>query len=76
MEFLNQYQVKRMKDSEWDPDLSGEQGFWTIIRYTEYKLTMAVLNEGRLVFTNEYFKVVNGPIDMNWIENFNKKYSQ
>lgn len=76
MEFLSQYQVKKMKDSEWDPDLSGEKGFWTIIRYDKERLTMASIHEGRLIFSNEYYKVVNGPIDMNWVESFNKRYNQ
>jgi len=75
-EFLSQYQVKKMKYSEWDSNLSGEKGFWAYTRYGKDKLVMVSIFGDRLILSNEYYKVVNGSIDMNWIESFNKKYSQ
>ncbi|MFJ7934523.1 hypothetical protein [Sporosarcina sp. NPDC096371] len=77
MEFLSQYQVKKMKDSEWDSNLSGEKGFWAYTRYGKDRLEMVSIFGDRLIFASDgYYKVINGPVDMNWIESFNKEYSQ
>lgn len=75
MEFLGQYRVKKMKDSEWDSNVSGEKGFQLMI-YSKGKTTGASIYENRILSFNHtsYYKVLNGPIDMEWIDAFEEKY--
>ncbi|MCG7345957.1 hypothetical protein MHZ92_17735 [Sporosarcina sp. ACRSL] len=75
IEFLSQYRVKKMKDSEWDSNVSGEKGFQVMI-YLKGKTTGASIYENRIMSFNDpvYYKVLNGPIDMGWIDAFEDKY--
>lgn len=75
MEFLSQYRVKKMKYSEWNSNVSAEKGFHVMI-YLKGKTTGASIYENRLLSFNHtfYYKVLNGPIDMEWIEAFKEKY--
>ncbi|WP_047982462.1 hypothetical protein [Ornithinibacillus contaminans] len=68
-EFLSQYQVKKMKNDEWNSDVSNEKGFRITIHSND-KPIGASIYENRLVSYNsgDYYKVVNGPIDMDWVE--------
>lgn len=75
--FLSQYHVKKMRDSEWDRDVSKETGFWFTI-YTKGDIIRVSVYENRLILyggrNSDYFSVTNGPIDMEWIANYNDKY--
>ena len=75
MEFLSQYRVKKMKDSEWNSNVSAEKGFAVMI-YSKGKTTGASIYENRLLSFNHtsYYKVLNGPIDLEWIDAFMEKY--
>lgn len=75
MGFLSQYRVKKMKDSEWDSNVSGEKGFGFMI-YSKGKGTGASIYGSRLMPYNNpsYYEVLNGPIDMEWIETFKEKH--
>lgn len=80
MEFLSQYRVKKMSDSdwdsEWDRNVSGEKGFSFMI-YSKDKGTGASIYKNRLMSYNNpsYYQVLNGPIDMEWIKLFRGKYA-
>ncbi|MDV2580918.1 hypothetical protein [Alkalibacillus haloalkaliphilus] len=69
-EFLSQYQVKRVRHRDWDSDVSNENGFRITI-YSDGRPILASVYEERMldVGTGPY-KVVNGPIDIEWVENF------
>jgi hypothetical protein len=75
MEFLSQYRVKKLKDSEWDSNVSGEKGFDFMI-HSKGKMTGAYILENRVQPYNRssYYKILNGPVDMEWIDAFNEKY--
>lgn len=79
MEFLSRYRVKKMSDSdwdsEWDRNVSGEIGFSFMI-YSKGKGTGASIYKNRLMSYNNpsYYKVLNGPIDMKWVEAFEEKH--
>ncbi|MFC5603528.1 hypothetical protein [Sporosarcina koreensis] len=79
MEFLSQYRVKKMSDSEWDAEwdrnVTGEKGFSFMI-YSNDKGTGASIYKNRLMSYNNpsYYKVLNGPIDMKWVEMFKEKH--
>lgn len=76
LEFLSQYRVKKMKDSEWNQNVSMERGFEFLIFPKNGKGSGAYIHPNRLMLFNKpgYYKVLNGPIDMEWIDAFNKKH--
>lgn len=71
IDFLSRYRVKKMKDYEWDSNVSNEEGFQVTI-YSKGKPIMASIYEHRVHYYNDgdYYKVVNGPIDVGYIEKF------
>lgn len=75
--FLNQYDVKKMSDREWDADISNEQHFMISIFFDNH-WTGGSVSENRLINFGDmdYYEVVNGPIDMEWVNNFIEKYQQ
>ncbi|TFB14146.1 hypothetical protein E3U55_14630 [Filobacillus milosensis] len=76
-EFLSQYRVKKMSDDEWNTNVSKEKGFQVTI-YLEDKIIMSTIYENRLMVlgssSGSIFKVTNGPIDVEWVENYLKKH--
>ncbi|QST02893.1 hypothetical protein IMZ31_20305 (plasmid) [Pontibacillus sp. ALD_SL1] len=69
-EFLSSYRVKRMKDYEWDSDVSKEKGFTLSITLTDKAVPItADIFEKRILFYNEgkYYQVLNYPIDVEWV---------
>lgn len=76
-DFLNQYQVKKISDSEWNSDVSKETSFKLTV-YTESDIIIASVHEDRLSLLSNrnggYYSVLNGPINIEWITNFNQKY--
>ncbi|MFA9558526.1 hypothetical protein ACERII_14560 [Evansella sp. AB-rgal1] len=74
--FLSQYRVKRMKDREWDSDVSSEKGV-RITVYTKGNPIITSIYEERVldVGSGPYW-VVNGPIDVEWLINYMEEHSQ
>ncbi|MFS0752594.1 hypothetical protein [Oceanobacillus sp. 1P07AA] len=78
VEFLSQYQVKKMNDREWSSDVSKEDGFMIEIR-TENEIVMASIYENRLMSLNnngDYYKVANGPIEIQWMYDYIKGFDE
>ncbi|WP_422122438.1 hypothetical protein DHX103_11585 [Planococcus sp. X10-3] len=75
-DFFTQYDVKKMSDSDWDSDVSRETGF-TVTLYTKDDIIIASIYENRMQLLNDgnYYSVVNGPIDMEWVAAYNEKYN-
>lgn len=69
MDFLSQYDVKRMKQRDWDSDVSNERGVSFDIVNSDRPI-MAYIMEERLRINTEYYSLVNGSIDIDWIINF------
>ena len=74
IEFLGQYEVKKMRNSWWDGDVSKEKGF-DISIYSKDNRIMASIYENRLLFfgNGDAYKVLNGPIDMDWVQEYNER---
>ena len=68
MDFLSQYSVKKMKSSDWDTDVSNEDGFYLVV-YGENPSVIGIF-EKRLIADDAYYELVNGPIDMEWVEGY------
>ncbi|MFD2629939.1 hypothetical protein [Oceanobacillus kapialis] len=73
--FLSDYKVKKMNDAAWDSDVAGLNGFkFTIV--TDGKPIMAGIYENCVHFYTggAYYKVLNGPIDTAWVQEYDEKY--
>lgn len=68
-DFLEQYRVKKVRDKEWNAEWSQEKGIIFTI-YTDDLPIMATIFENRVSINAEPYEVVNGPIDIDWIEKF------
>lgn len=67
IDFLSQYSIKKMRDSEWDGDVSNENGI-LITFYKSNRDTPIMLNlyENRIhLLVGDYYNVTNTPIDIN-----------
>ncbi|MFA1643478.1 hypothetical protein AB5N96_11480 [Chryseomicrobium imtechense] len=73
--FLAQYDVKKMNDREWDADVSDEQGFMISVIFDNHWIGGSIY-EKRILSYDEgpYFHVLNGPINMEWVNNFIENY--
>lgn len=70
-DFLGQYDVKRMKDSEWNHDVSKEDGFEVFLK-AKGETTIAFIYESRIHFLNDrnYYIVLNEPVDIEWMRRY------
>ena len=77
IEFLSRYQVKKMKDVEWNSDVSKEEGF-DISIYSKGKPILVSIYEERihLLSGHGYYKVINGPINMDWVKKYHERYKK
>lgn len=73
-DFIGQYNVKKI--SYWDNDVSGEEGVMLTL-YTGNDIIMASIYENRMLLhsNGNYYSVVNGPIDMDWLAEYNERYN-
>ncbi len=76
VEFMSEYRVKKMKDSEWDSNVSKVKGFDVTFISKKGNPVIAHIYENRLIFLNggDYYHIVNGPIDTAWVEEFTKEF--
>lgn len=76
--FLGQYKVKKINEQEWDEKEIIGNGF-TLSVYTEKGFQgalVASIYQNGLLFYNDgsYYEVINGPVDIEWIEKQKVKY--
>ena len=75
LSFLENYEVKKIQNRDWDSDVSKETSF-RVEFYEKERITHMVIHEDRMNVmgkTSGYYKILNGPIDLEWIESFQKK---
>lgn len=75
VDFLSHYSVKKINEREWNSDVSKEIGFMLTV-FKKNDIVMTSIYESRLVLYSDgdYYSVINGPIDMEWIATYNEKY--
>ena len=72
--YLSQYQVEKMKDVK--EVVYHEAGFWLRIQ-TNNKTMMVLFNEEQVFIPAVgNYKVINNPIDIEWLENFQETYRE
>lgn len=76
-ELLSQYRVKKMRDSEWDSHEPSEKSYQITI-YSKGKPIMASIYENRVLSLNRgnYYRVINGPIDLTWFDELYEELNQ
>lgn len=62
-DFFGVYRVVKMRDRDWDSDVSKENGF-TLTIYSKGKPLVASVYENRVHSDTDYYRVINGPIDL------------
>lgn len=72
-EFMSLYQVKKMTDEEWNSIQPKGISFQMFIS-SKNNLIVSSFYEERLFVGDSAYKVINGPIDMEWVRNFDERY--
>lgn len=77
MEFLSQYRVKRINEESFNENLNNEELFEFTISHSNENPAIVWILENRVhIFVGNYYEVINGPIDMEWIRKYNEKYRE
>ncbi|HWL23709.1 MAG TPA: hypothetical protein VNR38_08160, partial [Ureibacillus sp.] len=77
MEFLSQYRVKKVSEDTFNEKINGEVGFELTINYSKANPAIVWVDENRVhILVGNYYEVVNGPIDIEWIKEYNNKYRE
>lgn len=78
IEFLSQYQVKKVNEETFKKHafsyLNKKETFeFTITHMKKNPVIVFVSEDYAHIFVGDYYKIINGPIDMKWIKKFNEK---
>ncbi|TFB12910.1 hypothetical protein E3U55_16905 [Filobacillus milosensis] len=72
LSFLEHYKVKKADINE----ISGKENFEFMIFHNISKpINVVVVDENEMLIGETVFEVINEPIDMEWVKNFNQKYN-
>ncbi|KAA0547177.1 hypothetical protein FZW96_14500 [Bacillus sp. BGMRC 2118] len=75
VDFLDQYHVKESNYETFRHHIS-EDGFQFTISYKKKDpISVSVLESKILILTDDYYEILNSPVDMEWIGQFREKYS-
>ncbi|MFF2755278.1 hypothetical protein ACFVR1_16180 [Psychrobacillus sp. NPDC058041] len=76
LNFLSQYRVKRQRENFFDPNYEGKRFSFTI-HHGKSNPTMVTVEEDYVhIYSGDYYKVVNGPIDTDWLNAYYEKYKK
>ena len=75
--FLSQYRVKKISSNEYQRDFKEMRGFHILVNPHNGKSTLVSISGDRLLHSNgSYYKVLNGPIDLDWVTKFIEELHQ
>lgn len=70
-DFLSNYEVKKINNKDIDHDVTGKDSFVIIINLNEKSFIASIYeNKVNLVNNGHTYKVLNGPISMEWFHKF------
>lgn len=78
LEFLGQYRVKKINEEEFSGNLNKEEIFefnFTISHSKAKPALVWVFGNKIHILSKGYYKVVNGPVEVEWIRRYNEKYN-
>ncbi|WP_391117012.1 hypothetical protein [Psychrobacillus sp. L3] len=68
--------MKKQKENFFDTNYNGKK-FGFTFHHDESNPTMVTMEENYVhIYNGDYYKVVNGPIDTDWLNAFNEKYKK
>lgn len=74
LEFLGKYQVKKIDEEEYQENVNDLATVEFIISHVKANSSMVWVLEDRIhIFVGDYYKVVNGPVDMEWLKKYNEE---
>ncbi|MGE8203301.1 hypothetical protein ACQKP0_01875 [Heyndrickxia sp. NPDC080065] len=74
IEYLSQFRVKRVKENEF-AKLDTHKMFEFTITHVHSNPAIVYAKENFIhILVGDYYQVLNGPIDMEWIDKYNDKY--
>ncbi|TYS63532.1 hypothetical protein FZC76_20160 [Sutcliffiella horikoshii] len=77
MEFLSQYRIKKVSEDTFIEKINSEERFEFTINHSKANPAIVWVLENRVhILVGNYYEVVNGPIDMEWIKEYNNKYRE
>lgn len=80
LEFLSHYRVKKIKEKEFNRNLYKEDVFGEFeftISHTKANPALVWVFENNVhILGKNYYKLVNGPVDIEWIKKYNDKYKE
>ncbi|MCG3086663.1 hypothetical protein [Sporosarcina cyprini] len=77
LEYLGSYRVKKIKEEEFTANQYQGERFEFTITHAKSNPSIVWIGANHVqVLVGNYYEVVNGPIDMEWIEEFNEKYKE
>ncbi|MFB1051452.1 hypothetical protein [Paraliobacillus sp. JSM ZJ581] len=77
IEFISQYRVQKIRSKVWEREYSATKGFTFIISKKNGDSVSFTIQQERLHYhSSDYYKVLNGPINMDWLENFKNELEQ
>ncbi|CEG25746.1 hypothetical protein [Bacillus sp. B-jedd] len=76
IEFLSKYHVKRISKDEYPVYFGSDIDMFhfTITHRNANPVIMDVLEDKVHFYVGDYYEVLNGPIDMEWVAKYNEKY--
>lgn len=73
--FLSQYEVKKISENQFQERNDGSSGFEFTITHSKKNPVIMWLFEERLhIYVGEYYEVINGPINMEWLRDFHEEH--
>ncbi|RDI45504.1 hypothetical protein [Falsibacillus pallidus] len=76
MNFLSQYKVKKEPGKVYEKHLNNSEPIEFYISNQGKPIIVDFYKNDVHVFVGHYYKVLNGPIDMNWIKEFSDKHME
>lgn len=77
LEFLSQYRIKRISEAQFNEKINSKDRFEFTINHSKANPSIVWVFGDRVhILVGHYYEVLNGPIDMEWINEFNDKYRE
>ena len=77
MEFLSQYRVKKINEEKFNESLNEVEKFdFTITHLNANPAIVFLYEESAHIAVGNYYEIVNGPTDMEWVRNYHEKHRE
>jgi penicillin V acylase-like amidase (Ntn superfamily) len=74
IEFLSQYRVKKVNEDAFNDHLNKDSFEFTISNSDANPIIVHAVKGHVHILVGNYYEIVNGPIDIEWIRKYNEKH--